>query len=115
MMNMQSKVARDDLLSMIERITPETAGSTAPPTVAPPPPAPALLEAEADREPFGTWLLRQTKRDGWVGDLAKGAKADRTFPKNGSPDDVRKHIHKQGADGDMFEAVDDAETDWLSS
>jgi hypothetical protein len=44
---------------------------------------------------------------------APAARKDTRFPKNGSPDDVRKHLNAMQAEGDMFEAVDDAETDWL--
>jgi len=64
--------------------------------------------------PFGRWVLEQTNRDGWIGDLAKAAKADRGFPKDGDPDAVRKRLGDLQAEGDMFEAVDDAETAWLS-
>jgi hypothetical protein len=74
-----------------------------------------------DREPsdetapsFGEWLLQQRDRTGWVGDLVKSAKADPKFPRAGSPDDVRARLREVMAEGDMFEAVDDAENDWLS-
>ena len=33
--------------------------------------------SDDDGEPFGTWLLAQVAREGWIGDLAKAAKADR--------------------------------------
>lgn len=66
------------------------------------------------RQPFGEWLLTQTGRKGWVGDLAKAAKSDPQFPKRADPDDVRKRMKDLGADGDSFEAVDDAELDWLA-
>jgi len=70
--------------------------------------------APADnREPFGAWLLCQVARDGWIGDLAKAAKADRTFPKEGDPDAVRKHLSDNRAESDMLEAIDDAERAWL--
>jgi len=64
-------------------------------------------------ESFGTWLLTQVARDGWIGDLAKAAKADRKFSKDGDPDAVRKHLSDNQAESDMFEAVDDAENAWL--
>jgi len=67
----------------------------------------------ATAEPFGTWLLTQLKRDGWIGDLAKAAKADRRFPRDGDPDMVRKHLSDNQAESDMLEAVDDAENIWL--
>jgi hypothetical protein len=66
------------------------------------------------RQPFGEWLLTQKDRKGWVGDLAKAAKADPGFPKRGDPDDVRKRLKDLGASGDVYEALDDAELDWLA-
>lgn len=47
-------------------------------------------------------------------DLAAAARADRTFPKDGDPEAVRAHLRKQQADGDVFAAIDDAESDWES-
>lgn len=69
---------------------------------------------DESRPSFGEWLLAQKDRKGWIGDLGKAAKADRDFPKRGSPDDVRKRLQQMGADGDVFEALDDAEMDWAS-
>jgi hypothetical protein len=62
--------------------------------------------------PFGRWLLTQRDRGDWVDGLADAARADRTFPKDGDPESVRLHLRKQQADGDVFQAIDDAETDW---
>jgi len=67
----------------------------------------------ATAEPFGTWLLTQFNRDGWIGDLARAAKADRRFPRDGDPDMVRKHLSDNQAESDMLEAVDNAENIWL--
>lgn len=72
------------------------------------------LEDPEPRQPFGEWLLAQKDRKGWIGDLSKAAKADRDFPKRGGPDEVRKRLQQMGADGDVFEALDDAELDWAS-
>ena len=72
-----------------------------------------MIEGNEGRPPFGAWLLQQTKRDGFVGDLAKGMKADRGFPRTGSVDDVRKHLSSIRAEGDAFEALEDAERDYL--
>lgn len=66
------------------------------------------------REPFGTWLLTQRDRKDWIGDLAKAAKADHVFPKRGTVEDVRARLQTMGADGNTFEALDDAELDWLA-
>ena len=68
----------------------------------------------AKRGPFGRWLLAQRDRGDWVDDLANAARGDRTFPKDGDPEAVRAHLRAQQADGDTFQAVDDAEMDWLS-
>lgn len=64
--------------------------------------------------PFGRWILEQTERGGFIGQLASIAKSDRGFPKDGTPDAVRKRLGDTGADPEMFEAVDDAEMDWVS-
>ncbi len=66
------------------------------------------------RDSFGAWLLRQRDRSGWVGDLAQSARTDPQFPRTGSPEDVRAPLRALMVDGDMFEAIDDAEGDWLS-
>jgi hypothetical protein len=47
---------------------------------------------QAKPEPFGRWLLDQHMR--------------------GDPEAVRKHLRGQQADGDVFQAVDDAESAW---
>jgi len=72
----------------------------------PPPPMPST--------PFGTWLLAQTRNDGWIGDLAKAAKADGAFPRGGDADAVRRRLSLAGAEADMVEAVDAAELAWLA-
>lgn len=63
---------------------------------------------------FGAWLIGQQDRGGLIGQLAAGAAADRGFPKQGGPDDVRKRLVALQADGDMHSALDDAEVDWLA-
>lgn len=65
-------------------------------------------------ETFGASILAQRDRDGLMAQLVVGARADRTFPRAGSPEDVRKHLSAMQAEGDLFEAVDEAETDWLN-
>lgn len=70
--------------------------------------------APAERGAFGHWLLMQTGRRDLVGELAKCAVADRGFPKDGDPEAVRQRLSVGQAEGDMFEAVDEAELDWLT-
>ena len=64
---------------------------------------------------FSQWLMTQKDRSDLVGQLAIGAVADRRFPRNGDPEAVRRHLSAMQAEGDMFAAVDDAESDWLSA
>jgi len=64
---------------------------------------------------FGQWLMTQKDRSDPVGQLAAGAAVDRRFPRTGDPEAVRKHLTAMQAEGDMFAAVDDAESDWLSA
>uniref|UniRef100_UPI0035CA0565 YozE family protein n=1 Tax=uncultured Sphingomonas sp. TaxID=158754 RepID=UPI0035CA0565 len=68
----------------------------------------------APKGSFGRWLLAQRDRGDWVDGLAGAARADRTFPKDGDPEAIRAHLRNQQADGDTFQAVDDAELDWLA-
>jgi hypothetical protein len=70
--------------------------------------------AVEEREPFGRWLIAQKDRGDWIDALADAARKDPRFPKSGNPDDVRGHLNAMQAEGDMFEAVDDAEADWLA-
>jgi hypothetical protein len=71
-----------------------------------------LALAHAPRQSFTAWLLNQTKQHGVIGELAKAARLDPSFPKNASADAVRARFSAAGADGDAFEALDDAERDY---
>lgn len=73
-----------------------------------------MTELNLRGENFGAWLLKQTKRDDWIGPLAMSAKADPKFRASMVPDDLRKKLQEAGAEGDAFEALDDAETEWLN-
>lgn len=72
------------------------------------------MDTNESGEGFGAWLLKQTKRDDWIGTLAKSAKADPRFRASTKPDELRKRLQEAGAEGDSFEALDDAETAWTS-
>jgi uncharacterized protein YozE (UPF0346 family) len=72
-------------------------------------------DQQESRPAFGQWLMTQKDRTDLVGQLATGTVADRRFPRNGDPEAVRKHLSAMQAEGDMFAAVDDAESDWLSA
>ena len=63
---------------------------------------------------FGAWLLGQRDRSGLLGQLIAGAATDRKFPRAGDAEAVRKHLSVMQVEGDMFDAVDDAEAEWRS-
>jgi hypothetical protein len=62
---------------------------------------------------FGAWLLDQVKRGDHIGALAKSAKADPAFPRDGSFEDVQARMEATGADGDAWAAAEDAEIEYL--
>ncbi len=70
---------------------------------------------DADRQPFGAGLVKQTGACGFVAQLADSAAKDRSFPRAGSVEDARKWLQAQRASGDDWEALDDAESAWLAS
>lgn len=71
------------------------------------------LKQAAPKPAFGSWLLQQTKADGWVRNFALAASVDRSFPRAGNPEAVRQWLSKQRASGDDWAALEDAETDYL--
>lgn len=74
-----------------------------------------MLDRYGEQRPsFGAWLLQQRDREGWIGQLVEAARKDPQFPRKGSPDEVRKRLNEMQADGDLHQAIDDAELDWLS-
>lgn len=86
---------------------------------APQPEALPIVAAEPvadapERQPFGAWLVAQKKRSGWIADLAKWAASDFRAQAAVTPDDVRKRLTEVYAEGDAFEALDDAELEWLT-
>ena len=71
-----------------------------------------ILETPVQRTSFARWLLDQGKRTEWWATLALAAQADRQFPKNADPDEVRRRLQLLGGDADMFEMLEDAERVW---
>lgn len=63
---------------------------------------------------FGAWLLQQTGREGWLGTLAQAAAADPRFPRRGSVKEVYQRLNALEADSNMFAAMEDAESEWMS-
>jgi hypothetical protein len=72
-----------------------------------------MRKTNDDGQTFGSWLLVERGRTGLIAQLIEGAKLDRAFPKYGTPEEVRQHLKRMQAEGDLFEAVDEAEIDWL--
>ncbi|WP_395395964.1 hypothetical protein WBP07_21745 (plasmid) [Novosphingobium sp. BL-8A] len=68
----------------------------------------------AQRGSFCGWLVRQADRGGFVGGLATAAAADRAFPRDGDVEAARRWLQGARASGDDWEALDDAELDWLA-
>ena len=73
-----------------------------------------LAEYGQAKEPFGAWLMAQKDRGDWIDPIAAAARADRGFPRNDTPDQVRDRLRDMGVDGDASAALDDAELDWMS-
>jgi hypothetical protein len=73
------------------------------------------LSGQGEAQAFGLWLLTQHHRSDWIGNLARAAKADRRFPSGGDPDVVRRYLSSLQAEGEMLEAMDDAERTWLQN
>jgi hypothetical protein len=71
-----------------------------------------MAKTNSDGQTFGSWLLAQRGRTGLVGQLVEGAKADRKFPRYGTPEDARAYLSAIQAEGELIGAVDEAEADW---
>lgn len=70
------------------------------------------IDAPRAKPAFGRWLLAQSARSDAIGALARCAAQDRAFPRDGSADQISCHLNAVGADGDMHEALEDAELAW---
>jgi len=60
-------------------------------------------------QPLGRWLLTQTERGDAIGDLAKAAKADRGFPRDGDYEAISRRLNELQADGEVHEALEQAD------
>lgn len=73
-----------------------------------------LIDTRRTKPAFGRWLLSQSTRTDAIGELAKSAARDPAFPRDGTADQVSCRLNAIGADGDMHEALEDAQLDWAS-
>lgn len=70
------------------------------------------LSTAATKPPFGSWLIDQDKRPGAIGELAKHAKSDRSFPRSGDSKAVWKHLNAIQVESDLYDAMEEAELDY---
>jgi len=61
---------------------------------------------------FARWLLRQYKLDTPIGDLARDAKQDDTFPKKAGYIAVRNHLVVMGACREAMIALESAKAEY---
>ena len=61
---------------------------------------------------LGRWLLAQHGRSDAIGQLADAARRDPRFPADGDYLAISKRLNEVGAEGDMHEALEDADLDW---
>ncbi len=63
---------------------------------------------------LGRWLLAQRGRTDAIGELAEAARRDPRFPADGDFRAISKRLNEVGAEGDMHQALEDAELDWAA-
>lgn len=73
----------------------------------------AAIRSE-ERAPLGRWLLAQRGRSDMIGELAEAARRDPRFPIEGDFRAISARLNEVGADGDMHQALEDAELDWAA-
>ena len=74
-----------------------------------------MPERYTDKRPaFAAWLIARPDSGNWVDGLAQAARADRAFPRHGDLEAVKKWLQGRRPSGDDWEALDDAELDYLA-
>lgn len=63
---------------------------------------------------FGQYLLSMKRASGRLGDLAKAASRDPSFPRDGRPEDVAKLLRRHRALPEFHAAMQDAIAEWQS-
>lgn len=66
------------------------------------------------KPPLGQWLLKQATRTDAIGVLAQAAKRDAGFPKEGDFQAISARLNALGAEGEMHQALEEAELDWAA-
>lgn len=76
------------------------------------------MQTNEQGDAFGAWLLKQVKREDWIGTLAVQAKADPRFRAATTRDELRQKLQeaarscKRPVQGVTPYAPDDAENEW---
>jgi hypothetical protein len=70
--------------------------------------------ASGKKPPFGRWLIEQGGRTGAIGILANHAKADRGFPRDGDAKAAWKRLNAMQVESDLYDAMEEAELDYLA-
>lgn len=73
-----------------------------------------ISRSPASRPCFAAWLLAQDHRQDAIGELARAARRDPSYPARGDWRAVSKRLNELSADGDLHEALADAEIDWVA-
>jgi hypothetical protein len=64
--------------------------------------------------PLSAWPPMRKDSGDWVYGPATAARADPCFPENDDPGKSYAYLSAQKADGDTFQTIRDAESDWQS-
>lgn len=64
------------------------------------------------KPPLGRWLLEQKDRADPIGALAQAAAQDAGFPREGDFKAISARLNAIQADGEMHDALEEAEIDW---
>ncbi|KFD30122.1 hypothetical protein [Sphingobium yanoikuyae] len=73
------------------------------------------MQTNGQSEALRDWLMKQTGRDDWIGTLANQTKAGLRFRAASMTEDLGKCLQEFSAEGDSFEALADAETEWQNA
>ena len=64
--------------------------------------------------PFGRFILSKKQAPGEVGELAKAAARDASFPVEGSPREVSQRLNQVQAPCEYHELIEELEAEWRS-
>jgi hypothetical protein len=78
-------------------------------------PSAAAAAPPPGKGPFGLWLLDQVHRRDHIGELARYARLDQSYPSDAAlPEDVYDHLVAIAAGAEQHVALEAAEIDWYA-